>query len=432
MEEYLESPYIADKLIRYLVSKRDEGNTHVIYNTDQPISGLWDLECYKEKDLPSRLDFYVLSPEYYSSTTIDVMIDIIKREQDAKIRQAPLQFLQHSNKTDSTMNKNNLENLRNELRELRFDKKLADDMEKNMEKNLSEFQLRTQLPGNKGQVDFTLHFKQSTQSDYYFLNKYDVTLNKAKPLEEGQKYLVISPGDQGKPVFRKFENPNEAISYFKEQKGNSELAAGKDPGHKTTLAMMENDKISYVAKDFQKVFYTPAVSQTVFVDKGKGFTADQAANLIQGRSVYRDDLLNIGGVPYKAWVALDFDKPKDRFQNYVTRQFHDPSYGFDLAKTLDKFNIKELEDPEKRQKLEESLRNGNRPLITTLKDGQETKLYVEAVPRFSQINLFREDGKTEKREQFLKQPAVEKSQVENVKNDKNRNREAVESQGMKL
>lgn len=326
------------------------------------------------------------------------------------------------------MNLNNLENLKEELKELRFDKKLAEEMEKNMQKNLPEFQLYHQLPADKGQVDFTLHFKQSAQSEFFYFNKYDVSVNNAKPLEEGHKYLVISEGEQGKPLFRKFDNPNEAITYFKQQKGNTELASGKDVAHKTTLATMQNDKVNYVSKDFQKTFYTPAVSQTVYVEKGQGFTAEQAANLIQGRSVYRDNLLNLGGQTYKAWIKLDFDSPKDRFGNFKTKQFHDPSYGFDLQKTLDKFNIKELEDPAKRQKLLNSLQNGNWPLITTIKDGQEVKLRIEAVPRYGQVNMFAENGKPEKREQFLKEPKLEQSPVQNK--SKSKDKELSESQGM--
>lgn len=328
------------------------------------------------------------------------------------------------------MNLNNLQNLKDELKELRFDKKLAEEMEKNMQKDLPEFQLRQQQPADKGQIDFLLHFKKSGQSEFYYFNKFDVSLNHAKPLAEGQKYLVISPGEQGKPVFRKFDSPNEAITYFKEQKGNSELAMGKDPGNKTSLATMEKDKINFVSKDFQKTFYTPAVLQTVYVEKGNGFTAEQAANLIQGRSVYRDNLLKLGGETYKAWIALDFDKPKDRHQNYVTRQFHDPSYGFDLKKTLDKFNIKELEDPKAEAKLEETLKNGNRPLITTPKDGQEVKLRIEAVPRYSQINFYAENGKPEKREQFLKEPKIE--QALNSGKGKSKDKELAESQGMDI
>jgi hypothetical protein len=326
------------------------------------------------------------------------------------------------------MNLNNLETLKKEMSTLGFNDKLIAEMEKSMEKNLPEFQLRNQLSVDKGQLDFTLHLKKSMQSDFYYLNKYEVSLNKGKPLEEGQKYMVISPGEKDKPIFRAFENHTAAIAYFKEQKGSSELATGKDPGHKTTLATMEKDKVNYVSKEFSKTFYSPAIVQTFYVEKGKGFTAEQAANLIQGRSVYRDDLLNIGGVPYKAWIKLDFDKPKDRHQNFTTNQYHDPSYGFDLKKVLDKFNIKELSDPAKREILEEALKNGNRPLITTIKNGQEIKLAIEAVPRYSQINLFAENGKPEKREQFLKEPALDTK----ISAGKGKSKENSEVRGMRV
>ncbi len=326
------------------------------------------------------------------------------------------------------MNLNNLENLKEELKELRFDKQLVEEMEKNMQKNLPEFQLRQHLPGDKGQIDFILHFKQSGQSEFYYMNKYDVSLNKAKPLEEGHKYMIISPGSDGKNLVKKLDSVSEAVDFFKKQEGTSELASGKDAGHKTTLASMENSKLNYVDKDFQKTFYTPSVSQTVYVEKGNGLTAEQSANLIQGRSVYRDNLLRLDGQTYKAWMALDFDKPKDRHQNYVTRQFHDPSYGFDLKKTLEKYSIKELADPAKAEKLEENLKNGNRPLITTVKEGQEVKLRLEAVPRYGQMNFFAENGKPEKREQFLKEPKMEQS----MNQSKGKDKDISQSQGMSI
>lgn len=319
------------------------------------------------------------------------------------------------------MNLNNLENLKEEMKALGFKDKLISEMEKNMEKNIPEFILHDAIKATKGQVDLTLHFKQSGQSDFFYFNKFEVAHNQGKSLEEGQKYMVISPGDQGKPIFRSFQNTHEAINYFKEQKGNSELAVGKDPAHKTMLATIEEGKVNYVAKDFQRTFYSPAITQTFWVEKGKGFTAEQAANLIQGRSVYRDDLLNLGGTPYKAWIKLDFDKPKDRHQNFNTNQYHDPSYGFDLNKVLEKFNIKELEDPAKKILLEASLKNGNRPLITTQKEGQDVKLFIEAIPRYSQINMYAESGKPEKREQFLKESTVSNTVSKSKGEDKELN-----------
>lgn len=427
MSQIIEKPEQASQFREYLEQQALEGHKWVVYDTDNPVTTTHSLYCfYDEWEALEYAKEYQQIWNWHEAVPIaDLLYNLKELEQALKVTMENKNnlILKHNN-----MNLNNLESLKEELKELRFDKKLAEEMEKNMQKNLPEFQLRQQLPAEKGQVDFLLHFKQSGQSDFYYLNKYDVSFNNAKPLAEGQKYLVISPGEQGKPIFRKFENPNEAITYFKEQKGNTELAAGKDPGNKTTLATMEKDKVNFVSKDFQKTFYAPAKSQTIYVEKGNGFTAEQAANLIQGRAVHRDNLLNLGGEPYKAWIALDFDKPKDHHQNYVTRQFHDPSYGFDLKKTLEKFQIKELDDPKAKGKLEESLKNGNRPLITVVKDGQEIKLRIEAVPRYSQINLYAENGKPEKREQFLKEPALSTS----FSKDKTKEKELSNSTEMKL
>ncbi|MCR8560460.1 hypothetical protein KXD93_22590 [Mucilaginibacter sp. BJC16-A38] len=308
----------------------------------------------------------------------------------------------------NSMNLNNLENLKEELKQLGFSPKVAGEMEKRMQGGATDFDLHDKVSGNRN-VDLTLHFKQSSQSEYYYLNKYTVALNTGKPLEEGQKYMVISPNPQeaGKNLVRSFENVSAAIGYFKEQQGNSELAAGKDAGHKVELARMENGKVNYIAKDFQRTFRIPAVTQTIFVDKGRGFTAEQAANLIEGRAVFRDDLVKLGGEQYQAWIKLDKDQPKDKYQNFSTTQFSVPQYGFDLKGVLEKYQIREMNSPEKAAQLQKTLENGNRPLVTVVRDGQEMKLHLETSPRYSQVNFYQEDGKSEKREQFLKEPALE-------------------------
>jgi hypothetical protein len=181
------------------------------------------------------------------------------------------------------------------------------------------------------------------------------------------------------------------------------LAVGSDAAHKMDLAKIENGKNVWVAKDFQNVYRVPAVTQTVFVKDGTGFTAEQSVNLIQNRPVFRDDMVKMSGEPYSAWVKLDRDKPKDQYQNFAMLQWSVPQYGFILRDTLAKFEVKELADPAKAEAVARSLENGNRALVTVMKDGKETLLFMEAAPRFSQMNFFREDGKPEKREQFLKE-----------------------------
>lgn len=418
---------MASELREYLEQQRDVGQEWVVYDTDNPINTKHDLHCFfDEGESLSFAREYQQIFNWHEAVPIGDLLSNLKQLEQVTEKTV-------RNNTDLTLNKNdmnlnNLENLKEEMKALGFKEKLIEEMEQKMEKNLPEFSLNDSMQATKGQIDLTLHFKQSGQSEFYYFNKFEVNHNQGKALEEGQKYMVISPGEGNKNIVKKLDSVTEAIDFFKQQKGESELAVGKDAAHKTNLATMEKGKVNYVAKEFQRTFYAAPLNQTFWVEKGKGFTAEQAANLVQGRSVYRDDLLNVSGSPYKAWIKLDFDKPRDRHNNLTTNQYHDPSYGFDLKKVLDKFNIKESENPAKRKKLEESLKNGNRPLITTVKEGQEVKLYLEAVPRYSQLNMFAENGRPEKREQFLKEAALSND----LSKGKEKQKELSESKGMAL
>jgi len=402
----LETKY-AETIIRSVENARDAGQPHLVVEL-----------------LPTEM---CLRPDQVNSfATIDDAFDYL----DAKVgyRDLPgsgpghpiyhqpadefLKALKQANPLtikNNSMNLNNLENLKKEMKNLGFSKELQEKMEENMKNNLPEFILKDQVAGHKGQVDINIYFKQSGQSENYYLNKYDLALNEGKPLEPGQKYLVISPSETaGKNNVWKRESVAEAIEIFKKQPGNAELAVGKDAAHKEKLASMEDGKINYVEKDFGRIFRNPPLPQTIWVERGKGFTASQSVNLIEGRAVYREDMLTQGGLPYKAWMKLDLDGPRDRHMNFNMSQYHDPSYGFNLKEVLDKFNIKELENPKEREKLEAQLKNGDRPTITVEKNGEQLKLHVEAVPRYSQLNMFAANGRPEKREQFLKEPSVNK------------------------
>jgi len=107
-------------------------------------------------------------------------------------------------------------------------------------------------------------------------------------------------------------------------------------------------------------------------------------------------------------MKLDMDGPRDKYMNLNVNQYHDPSYGFNLKEVLDRFPFKELADEKLREKLESSLQNGDRATVSIEKDGSVLALRIEAVPRYSQLNVFSMEGKTEKREQFLKEQLNEK------------------------
>ncbi|SEB17018.1 hypothetical protein SAMN05443550_113129 [Pedobacter hartonius] len=159
-------------------------------------------------------------------------------------------------------------------------------------------------------------------------------------------------------------------------------------------------------KDFQRAFYG-SKTHNIYIKDGNGFTINQAANLIQGRSVFRTDLLNINGQEYKAWITLELNQPKDGYGNFRSKMFSE-GYGFNLNEVLSRYSIKELEDPGLMEKLETSLKNGGSPLVTVNKNGEDIRLRIAAVPQFTQINFYEQNGKPVMREQFLTSKAQEK------------------------
>jgi hypothetical protein len=311
------------------------------------------------------------------------------------------------------MNLNNLEDLKKEVKDLGFNPKVADELEKNMKNLPPYFTLKDQLPGDKGQVDMTLHFRKSNQSDFYAFGKYEVTAGKVPPTAENQHYMVLTANKDNpeKPLVKEFQSPNEAIEFFKKQKGTSELGLGESPESKQLLASMENGKVNFINKDFRQAFFSPAVKQTFYLDNGQGFTATQAANMVQDRTVHRDNMMTAQGDPYKAWIRLDFDQPKDQYNNHKFKQYHDPSYGFNLDKTLNRYAITELKDPAKLEALKDSMKNGDRVEVTAInKENKEVKVFTEAVPRYGTLNFYDAQGKPQKREQFEKAVGLDQSQ----------------------
>lgn len=67
-------------------------------------------------------------------------------------------------------------------------------------------------------------------------------------------------------------------------------------------------------------------------------------------------------------------------------------------------------------------------MVTVIKDGQETKMLIEAVPRYSKVNFYQENGCSEKREQFLREAPVSA----NITLTKGKEKELAEKQGKRM
>lgn len=125
--------------------------------------------------------------------------------------------------------------------------------------------------------------------------------------------------------------------------------------------------------------------QVFYLNKGKGVTAKEAYNLLDGRSVYKE-LANKDGEHYHAWIKLDFEK-RDKHNNHEVRQFHE-AYGYDLKEALSRFAFSELKDPEKSAALLASLQKGNLQAVTFEGEGSVAKLFVEANPQYKSVTLY--------------------------------------------
>lgn len=157
--------------------------------------------------------------------------------------------------------------------------------------------------------------------------------------------------------------------------------------------------------------------QTFYINKGSGVTAKEAYNLLSGRAINKD-LYTKEGQPYNAWLQLDLTE-KDKNGNHIVKQYSQ-NYGFDLEAAVKKYPIKELQTESEKKTLMESLEKGNLQQVVFVKEGKEVKMFVEASPKFKNLNVY--DTKMEKQFHGVNQrekqsPDKSKEQKESIKPD---------------
>lgn len=156
------------------------------------------------------------------------------------------------------------------------------------------------------------------------------------------------------------------------------------------------------------------MEQTFYINKGKGVTAKEAYNLLDGRSVYKE-LTNKEGASYQAWLQLD-PKGMDKNGNYIVKQYH-ANYGFDLGKSLAALPIKELGTNEERLQLVRSLERGNLQAVTFNRGDKAERMFVEANPQYKTLTVYDSDMKRVKKndEKIVTAPSVEQKNIANQK-----------------
>ena len=158
-----------------------------------------------------------------------------------------------------------------------------------------------------------------------------------------------------------------------------------------------------------------SVDQTFYLNRGKGVTAKEAYNLLEGRSVYKD-LTNRNGEPYKAWIQIDFEN-KDKNNNNEVKQFHE-NYGYNLKDAVSKFSIPDLQDDEKSKALIQSLQKGNIQSVSIEKDGSPQKMFIEANPQYKTVNLYDGQLKRVMKEGLEQYKSINQEQAKETKQEK--------------
>jgi len=149
------------------------------------------------------------------------------------------------------------------------------------------------------------------------------------------------------------------------------------------------------------------VSRTFKINYGNTYTLKEAYNMLDGRSVNKDFLprqkKDENGVfqplekdengrlkTYNAWAYLDMTE-KDKDGDFLVKK----KFNYDLEEALSKHPIKEMGFDQSRSELIESLKKGNRQMVTTMRDGREEKMYFEAAPRSGSVNIYDSNMKKE-------------------------------------
>ncbi|WP_082564257.1 hypothetical protein [Flavobacterium sp. Root420] len=173
--------------------------------------------------------------------------------------------------------------------------------------------------------------------------------------------------------------------------------------------------------NLQKEENKPGLEQTFYINKDNAsITMKEAYNLMEGRSVNKD-LKNKEGESYNCWLKIDFKQSDNG--NFKLNQYHQ-NYGYDLEASLAKHSIKELNTPQYKEDLLNSLKKGNLQSATFVVSGVESKMFVEANPQFKTVNVYDEnlqrinhrESKEEKKAESQKE-SVSKDQKKNLDSD---------------
>lgn len=254
-----------------------------------------------------------------------------------------------------------------QLKRTGFAEAFTPELKSQMERSIPEIQhaFKKEYEGDK--VEAVLHLKKSLTSDYYFLNKFDLQLQK-----DGQAEILRQ-------------------TFFLTRNISSDTNAGEQKQR------VENK-----------------------------YTLKEAYNLLDGRPVYKK-LIDSEGHEYQAWIKMNLQNTFPS-GNHELKHYH-TNYGFDLEKVLAKYAIKELMHTQYKQSLMESLQRGNLQKATFVgASGKEEKLFVSPSITLKALLVYDENKQRIPTDVLVEKNYIRHQQKEELKQQQRSHQTEVQSE----
>ena len=298
-------------------------------------------------------DFKTNEIDQYSFRKFDSVEDFLY-----KISQTnePSFFIEH--KTNN-MNNENVDFLQNQIKYAGFGEGLAGALVKEMKAGNEEFKLPYSHTFGKDNVEASLNFKKSKESDKYFFNSYDVTVNPEKGKSISNTFFI----NQGQSITLK-----EGYNLLNGRSVEKELMRNLTPTEKAQYK--EEMKLPREQRGLPE---------------------------------------NWEKVPtYKAWIKLDL-KHTDSHGNFIQKPFNE-NYGFRLEESLAKLPLRKM-DASQKDDLLGSLRKGNIAQVGFTVDGVDKKMFLAADPQWKAITVYNADMTVAKKETYSQNTKKEREQA---------------------
>ena len=128
-----------------------------------------------------------------------------------------------------------------------------------------------------------------------------------------------------------------------------------------------------------------AITQKFAFFNQKGFSNEEAYNLMSGRPVRNTVVINDESVT--RWTYIDFNAEKNKNGNYVFRNPKEDDLNFNLVTALSKLPIQNL-SPQEKEAMLQGLRSGNLVPASLKVEGVWERTYLEANPLMGKINVY--------------------------------------------